>query len=141
MSEHPLPTVGGLVIAPDGSFLLLRSQRKWGGRYTPPGGKVELGETLEEAFLREVKEETGLDVVNLRFALCQNSIFTGEFYEKRHFIMHDFIAELAPGFEKKDVQLNEEAEEYLWASPEEAKRLQLNREAYVLLKWYEDRLS
>mgnify|MGYP001167808258 FL=1 len=35
--------------------------------YNLPGGKVELEETLEEAGIREVKEETGIDIYNLSF--------------------------------------------------------------------------
>ena len=47
----------------DGKVLIVRRARPpANGLYTLPGGGVELGETLEEAVIREVKEETALDV-------------------------------------------------------------------------------
>ncbi len=45
------------------------------GKYMFPGGGVEPGERLEEALLREVREETGLDVEVERFAAFQESFF------------------------------------------------------------------
>ncbi|CCB87003.1 MULTISPECIES: dihydroneopterin aldolase [Parachlamydia] len=137
---YPITTVGGLVVASDGDVLLLYSS-KWNDCYTTPGGKVELGESREAAFIREVKEETGLDVTNIRFISTQESIYSPEFKEKKHFIMNDFVADLAPGYSKDDVVLNYEAENYLWVSLEEAKKLPLNREAYFLLNQYERSLQ
>lgn len=49
---------GGVVEASDGSLLAIVRN----GRYDLPKGKVELGETLLQAALREVEEETGLKV-------------------------------------------------------------------------------
>jgi mutator protein MutT len=48
--------------------ILLQYKRKgFGvGKWNGPGGKVELGETSEQAVIREVKEETGLDIKNLK---------------------------------------------------------------------------
>jgi ADP-ribose pyrophosphatase YjhB (NUDIX family) len=132
---YPLVTVGGLIVAKDGDILLVRS-KKWSNLYTVPGGKVELGETLQEAFIREVHEETGLGIVNIRFAMAQDSIFSPEFFHKSHFVMNDFIADLAPDCTKEDVVLNAEAQEYRWVSPEEAMKMTLNRELYVLIGWY-----
>lgn len=133
--ERPLITVGALVVASDGDILLVRS-KKWQGRYSIPGGKVELGETREQAVKREIKEETGLDVSEVKFVLVQESIYSPEFFEKRHFVMHDFIALLSKKCRKEDVILNDEAEEFLWITPKDALQLNLQRECRILIQWH-----
>ena len=60
MSDRPVVAVGLLVVDGDRVLLVRRSKPPQAGRYTVPGGKVELGEALEVAALRELKEETGL---------------------------------------------------------------------------------
>jgi 8-oxo-dGTP diphosphatase len=55
------------VIVKDGKVLILREAATYSegtqrGRYQLPGGRVEIGEHFEDALLREVREETGLDV-------------------------------------------------------------------------------
>ena len=57
------------------------------GYYDIPGGKIELGETPEEAAIREMKEETGIDVLNL----TQKGFFEVE-YPDRKFSFNVFIA-------------------------------------------------
>lgn len=135
MSERPLVTVGGLIVAPDGEILLVRS-KKWNDLYSLPGGKVERGESRKEAFIREVREETGLEIANLRFAIVQDCISSPEFWEEKHFVMNDFIADLDPATSKEQVQLNEEAYAYKWILPKEALSLPLHRECRCLIEWY-----
>ena len=56
----------GVLQDPKGRFLLMQrsSQSKgWLGKWEFPGGKVDRGEELTEALIREWKEETGLSVV------------------------------------------------------------------------------
>lgn len=135
MNEKPLVTVGGLIVAPDGEILLVRS-KKWKDLYSLPGGKVERGESRKAAFIREVREETGLEITNLRFAIVQDCIFSSEFWEERHFVMNDYIADLDPSTSKGQVKLNEEAYGYEWTSPKEALSLPLHRECRCLIEWY-----
>lgn len=135
MSNHPLVTVGGLIVASDGDILLVRS-KKWHDLYSLPGGKVERGETREAAFVREIWEETKLKVMNVRFAIVQDCIFPTEFWREGHFVMNDFIADLDPLSTKEQVELNKEAYDYLWVSPEEALKLPLQHHCRVLVEWY-----
>jgi len=58
------PRVGSAVLVEkDGKFLLgLRNKQHYFGHWIIPGGGVNFGETIEEAGVREIKEETNLDV-------------------------------------------------------------------------------
>ena len=106
---YPEPTVGGLIFNPKGELFLMRSH-KWRDIYTVPGGHIELGETMEQALIREVKEETNLDIYNIEFVDYQEFIFDDEFWKKRHFIFFDFSAKT----DTTNVILNNEAQDYTW---------------------------
>ena len=54
-------TVDGIVLFKDGIVLVKRGRDPFKGYYALPGGIVEYGERVEDAVLREVKEETGLE--------------------------------------------------------------------------------
>src|SRR6266516_4409321 len=82
---YPEPTVGALIVNKDGKILLTKSH-KWFDKFTLPGGHIEVGETMEEAVKREVKEEVGLAVEVVEFLLMQEAIFAKEFWQKKHFI-------------------------------------------------------
>ncbi|MDQ3647409.1 MAG: NUDIX hydrolase [Actinomycetota bacterium] len=58
MSERRIEAAGGVVVAGDGRVLLVHRPRY--DDWTLPKGKLDRGETFEEAALREVREETGL---------------------------------------------------------------------------------
>ena len=113
--RYPEPTVGALIFKPEGKLLLVKTH-KWKGKYTIPGGHVELGETLVDALKREVTEETGLEVINHEFLCYQEFIYDPSFWEQRHFIFFDFIVQE----NDQEVKLNDEAQEYLWVDPKDA---------------------
>jgi 8-oxo-dGTP diphosphatase len=58
--DAPVVAVGVLLLDGDRVLLVQRGRPPQVGRWTVPGGGVEVGETLEEAALRELREETGL---------------------------------------------------------------------------------
>jgi nucleoside triphosphatase len=110
---YPEPTVGALIVNNEGKILLAKSH-KWFDKYTLPGGHIELGETMEEAVKREVKEEVGLDVEVVEFLTMQEAIYAKEFYKKKHFIFFDFLCRVVDQQVKPD---HDEIQDYIWVYP------------------------
>lgn len=120
MSEQqfPEPTVGALIFNPKGEIFIMKSH-KWRGKYVIPGGHIELGEKMESALKREIKEETGLDISDIEFLLFQEFVFDEAFWKKRHFIFFDFVCKAS----SSKVTLDSEGQEYIWVSLNEALKL------------------
>jgi NAD+ diphosphatase len=77
-------------IVKEGQILLARSSRHRAGFFSILAGFVESAETLEQAAVREVKEEVGIDIANLRYVGSQPWPFP-------HSLMTGFIADYAGG--------------------------------------------
>jgi len=60
--KFPIPGVGAIVVSHKGILLVRRNKEPGKGMWSIPGGGVEIGETLKEAIIREVLEETGVDI-------------------------------------------------------------------------------
>jgi FolB domain-containing protein len=84
-----------------------------------------------DALRREVLEETGLEIERPRFVTVQDCVKSPEFYRRSHFLLLNYTA-LA--VEPCSVRLNEEAREFRWISPAEARLLPLNGPTKVLLE-------
>jgi len=129
--QYPEPTVGALISNPEGKFLLLKSH-KWLGKYVIPGGHIELGETMQQALKREIKEETNLDIYDIEFIIFQEFIFDETFWQKGHYIFFDYACKT----DSTKVTLNDEAEEYTWVTIAEGLALPLDPYTKIVIEAY-----
>jgi phosphoglycolate phosphatase-like HAD superfamily hydrolase/ADP-ribose pyrophosphatase YjhB (NUDIX family) len=129
-SHPPIPTVGALIFNDDGLVLMVRTH-KWSDRWGIPGGKIKWGEASDDALRRELKEETNLDITDIRFVLVQDCIHSKEFYRDAHFVLLNYTCR-AVG--KTEVKLNDEAQKFRWATVPEALQMPVNKPTKNLLE-------
>lgn len=128
MTEKPLATtfiVSGVVIEQDGKFLLVQEkQPKAYGKWNLPAGRVDKGESLEQAAVRETKEECGYDVELIQhvFSLHQAVDLP---------VMHAFKGKIVGG---ELVFPEDEILDAKWFSLEEVKAMEkdLRNKEYIL---------
>lgn len=126
--SNPVPTVGVVCLKGDQVLLIKRGQPPRLNQWSLPGGKLEWGETLEVAALRELKEETGVDAELLGLLDVIDGVFParpgGEV--TRHYVMIDYAARWTGG------------EPVAGDDAAEAKFVSLD-EAMALVEWEETR--
>lgn len=61
MTERPIPAALAVIVRGSQLLLVRRNNRPNAGLWGFPGGKIELGETVMEAAIRELQEETGIE--------------------------------------------------------------------------------
>ncbi len=112
--SRPYLAVSAAIVR-DGKVLVVRRARKPAlNLYTLPGGGVEIGETLSEAVMREVREETGLDVEPVVLAGEREVIVRdAQGRVERHFVILCFAARWRAG----EPVLNEELDDARWLDP------------------------
>ncbi|MDQ3897846.1 MAG: NUDIX domain-containing protein [Actinomycetota bacterium] len=110
----------GAVAVVDGRLLLVRRGRgPAAGEWSIPGGRVEGGETLAEAVVRELAEETGLE------AVCDDLVgWVERIGVDHHFVILDFLVTVLDGPEKAPVA-GGDAAEAAWVPLEEVSHLRL----------------
>ncbi|MDH4208134.1 MAG: NUDIX hydrolase [Anaerolineae bacterium] len=94
----PIPSVGAIVLKGDQVLLVLRGQQPSRGKWSIPGGVLELGEVIEQAARREVREECGLEIEVGPVVEVRDAIFRDEDEQVRfHYVLIDVLARYVEG--------------------------------------------
>jgi mutator protein MutT len=90
--ERPIVGVGAVIVR-DGQVLIVRRRYEpLAGRWSLPGGALEIGETLEAGLAREMREETGLDVeVGPVIEVFDRIMLDDEKRVRYHFVLVDYL--------------------------------------------------
>ncbi|MBI2187554.1 MAG: NUDIX hydrolase [Acidobacteria bacterium] len=114
--ERPIVGVGAVIVR-DGRVLIVRRRYEpLAGRWSLPGGTLELGETLEAGVAREMQEETGLDVqVGPVIEVFDRILLDETRRVQYHFVLVDYLCwpiggELRPGSDADDAIFVQPAE-------------------------------
>jgi 8-oxo-dGTP diphosphatase len=119
--ERPICAVGAIAFDGDGRVLLVRrgqppNQSAW----SVPGGRIEPGETVCDAVVREMAEETGLEVGVLGLVAAFDWIERAPGGElRRHFVILDHLVEVRGG----ELAAGDDAAEAAWFAPDELDRI------------------
>jgi ADP-ribose pyrophosphatase YjhB (NUDIX family) len=103
-----------LAVFRDGRTLIARrAKAPLSGLYSLPGGVVEIGETLQEAALRELQEEVGLRAEILAFNDHVEAIQRDEKGVRAHYVIASFVGRWLAG----EARVSAEADSVLWIDP------------------------
>ncbi len=134
MNDYPnRPLVGvGVVAIKDGRVLLIRRAKPpRAGRWSLPGGRQRLGETVRETARRELHEETGVEAeVTALLDVVDSITRDDEGAIAYHYTLIDFLAEWRGGAPRA----GGDATEALWADPEDLGSYELWDETLRLIR-------
>jgi ADP-ribose pyrophosphatase YjhB (NUDIX family) len=109
---QPLVGAGAVILDGDNVLLIRRASEPLKGQWSLPGGRLELGETVQQAILRETREETGLDVEPLQLLGVYDLIDRDETNAIRyHYLLVDWICTVSGG----ELRAGDDATEVTWA--------------------------
>ena len=120
--DQPVAGIGAVIIQNGKIALIKRGNEPSKGKWTIPGGLVELGESLETAIIRETKEETLLDIENPELVGVVDNVDLDEHGKvKYHYIIIDYLVHVKAG----EIQAASDAAELRWVPFDEV-------ETYIL---------
>ena len=121
--------VGGVVLIEGRVVLIRRGKEPLRGRWVIPGGTVELGETLHEALVREMQEETGILVRPREVVLVFDRIEREGPSVAYHYVIIDYACDYLSG----ELRAGSDADEVALVAPDELGRYDLPPQALDLV--------
>lgn len=126
----PVVGVGGVVVRDGRVLLIRRGKEPLYGRWVVPGGTVELGEPLEQALVREMREETGMEVEPLELLTVFDRIQRDGARVVYHYVIVDYLCRWRSG----EARAGSDALEVAWAAPAELATFELPAKALEVVE-------
>jgi mutator protein MutT len=95
--EAPLVGVGAVVVEKGKVLLVRRGKEPLKGKWSLPGGMLELGESLQDGVVREVKEETGLTVEPVELIELLDRVHREDGRVRYHYVIADYLCRVVGG--------------------------------------------
>ncbi len=112
----PIPAVGAIALSEGRVLLIQRGQPPAQGKWTLPGGAIEVGESPEEALIREIREECQLDIRPTRVVEIVNKVIRDdEGKVLYHYLIIDYLVECR----ELEIQPTSDAADARWVRLEE----------------------
>ena len=129
--KQPIMSVGAIIIDKNKVLLIRRAAPPGKGLWAIPGGIVKLGEKLEDAVKREVKEETGLEVeVGKLIDLVEVLIKDDKGRIEYHYIIADYETKVIGG----KLKASSDALEAKWFNLNEIEKIEATKSTKKILK-------
>jgi ADP-ribose pyrophosphatase YjhB (NUDIX family) len=130
--EHPVVGVGGVVVRNGRALIVKRAHEPRKGEWSLPGGLLELGESLQDAVRREIKEETTLDVTVGPILETFDRVHRDDQGRIRyHFVIVDFVCWPDAGSEAMPAS---DADGVAWVSSKEIDDYKVNAHAKAVIE-------
>jgi mutator protein MutT len=122
--EQPLVGIGAVIVSEGKILLEKRGNEPGRGQWSIPGGLVELGESTEQTLVREVREETGLEVESAELIdVVGNAVRDEAGKIEYHFVIIDYLTKIKGG----TLKAGTDAEELKWVELAEVEKCDLTK--------------
>jgi 8-oxo-dGTP diphosphatase len=136
--DQPVVGIGAVIICDGKIALIKRGNEPSKGKWTIPGGLVELGESLEAAVIRETKEETCLDVDSPSLVGVVDNVDIDEVGKiKYHYVIIDYLVHVKSG----TIQAASDAAELRWVPSSEVEDYNLTASFRVFFRQNREKLE
>jgi 8-oxo-dGTP diphosphatase len=129
--DRPLVGVGAVIIDAGRVVVVKRASEPLKGRWSIPGGMLELGEKLREATAREAREETGLEVDVRQVLDVFDAIYTDpQGLTQYHYVLIDFLCRRVGG----ELRAGSDAGEVKWTGKDELEELAMTENTVKVIR-------